>query len=83
MKIADTITRWGVRISSSGFLAGEVWLPAREPWYVCRKVLIAHTKQRELANLADKRPNTFGGLTTCNEAGHEDPKCSKSQIANR
>ena len=62
--------RLGITISFEGFQVGERWLPARELWFVARKVLMAHIKEGQAKKLAERRPFVFGGLTGWNHKQH-------------
>ena len=54
-RVASLSEKWGIRVGASGFWVSDVWVPAREPWYVTRKVLLAHMRARECAALAERR----------------------------
>ena len=71
VRIASLAEKWNIRVSALGFWVSEVWLPAREPWYLARKILMAHIKKEDLCSLARRRPNSFGGLSTCNDRMHK------------
>ena len=62
--------RWGVTVSFEGFQVGDRWVPAREQWFIARKVLLTHVKPEQARRLAERRPHIFGGLSGWNFREH-------------
>ena len=42
----------------------------QEPWFLTKKIMLAHLKQEEWRSLMGRRPDTYGGLTTCHVKAH-------------
>ena len=45
-------------------------VPSREPWFLVKKIMLSHLKQEEWRSLRERRPDTYGGLTTCHIKAH-------------
>ena len=70
-KIASLAEKWSIRTSALGFWVADTWVPAREPWYIVRKILISHIKREDMHALSTRRPESFGGLKECNDKSHK------------
>ena len=62
--------RWGITVSSEGFMIGPRWVPIREEWFVTRKVATCHLKMEHARRLAERRPAILGGLEGWNHKQH-------------
>ena len=41
-------------VTSEGFQVGARWVPAREQWFVVRKVLMTHVKSEQARRLSEE-----------------------------
>ena len=62
--------RWGITITHEGFMIGARWVPAREEWFIVRKVATKHLKDEQARRLAARRPALFAGLEGWNNKQH-------------
>ena len=62
--------RFGITVTREGFQVGDRWVPAREMWFIARKVIMTHIKGHQARKLAERRPLIFGGLEGWNHRQH-------------
>ena len=76
-RVARLAVKNDIHVTPHGLLVGEVTLPRSHPWAIVRSKLLEHLKAMQLTQLAERRPNTFGGLRTCAYKAHRRFMLSK------
>ena len=69
-KIAAAGRAHGIAMGPQGFRVHDKLVPSREPWFLTKKIMLAHLKHEEWRSLMERRPDTYGGLTTCHIKAH-------------
>ena len=69
-KIAKLAEKYCIQVTQHGILVGEAATPPSYPWAIVRSKILEHLKILQLTQLAERRPNTFGGMQTCSCKAH-------------